>query len=109
LVSRCEAIERLAATLRDGVGVDSSIRPHDGIGTTQRILLIAAYKLKAIDHARARPLRVIIGAAGCARPQARNIVNAVEGLKHRGLMDAVRGNNGGHWITRAGLEIATAP
>jgi hypothetical protein len=107
-VKACKPIEPLAAKLRGVVGVNSISNKYDYIGKTQKFILIAANELKAFDRASAQPLRVIVKNAGYNDPDARNIENAVKGLKDRGLMDAVRGNNGGHWITKAGREIATA-
>jgi hypothetical protein len=96
-----------AASGSDGYKVTRPLaRRHDDLTETQKNILAGAKFLKTFDRSRGRPLPMILEAGGIkASPDSRNIRNAVDGLKGRGLMDAARGTNGGHWITPDGLEV----
>jgi hypothetical protein len=88
------------------VAADQAEAPgNDDLTCTQRDILHGASSLEAFARSNAHTLPEILKAGGIkASEDSRHIRKAVEVLRERGLLDARRGSNGGHWITREGRQ-----
>jgi hypothetical protein len=80
----------------------------DRLNETMTDILTAAMELDAFGLTSARPLRAIAERAGGFSHGARNVREAVEVLRTEGLLAAKRGNKGGTWITKRGIEFLEA-
>jgi len=89
---------------REAKGTDGF--QDDELTSTMRDILNGAITLKAFALASCRSLPEITKAAGVGTPNCRSVRDAVKRLKDSFYLEAHRGQNGGHWITQKGRDIA---